>query len=105
MSEEKKKGGFWSWLGLGKNKSEPQPTNEQKKEEQPKEQLHDNEVVIEEKQAHTTSHDVLEADKPTTEMPMVESAVDFSQEIEQENQDLFTITADNPATETETGET
>lgn len=102
MSEEKKKGGFWSWLGLGKNKSEPQPTNEQKKEEQPKEQLHDNEVVIEEKQAHTTSHDVLEADKPTTEMPMVESAVDFSQEIEQENQDLFTITADNPATETET---
>ncbi|MFY1027552.1 hypothetical protein ACE4RU_07435, partial [Actinobacillus seminis] len=107
MSEEKKKGRFWSWLGLGKNKLEPQSTNEQK-EQHPKEQLNDNETVIEEKPAQTASHDFLEVD-PTTEMsetPVVESAGDFSQEIEQEiqpeNQDLFTITTDNPATETET---
>lgn len=46
MSEEKKKVDF-GLIGLGKNKLEPQTTNEQK-EQHPKEQLNDNETVIEE---------------------------------------------------------
>lgn len=39
MSDEKKKGGFWSWFGLGKNKQEEstEPKEPESKEQLPNE--------------------------------------------------------------------
>ena len=51
MSDEKKKGGFWSWFGLGKNKQE---TSTEPKEQESKEQL-PNESEVQETAEKTTA--------------------------------------------------
>ena len=51
MSDEKKKGGFWSWFGLGKNKQE---ASTEPKEPESKEQL-PNESEVQETAEKTTA--------------------------------------------------
>ena len=51
MSDEKKKGGFWSWFGLGKNKQE---ASTEPKEPESKEQF-PNESEVQETAEKTTA--------------------------------------------------
>ena len=70
MSDEKKKGGFWSWFGLGKNKQE---VSTELKDPESKEQL-PNESEVQETAEKTTALSASEAEV------QVESAVDIEDE-------------------------
>ena len=64
MSDEKKKGGFWSWFGLGKNKQE---ASTELKEPEPKEQLPNESDVQETAEKTTALLDETVRENPSTE--------------------------------------
>ena len=64
MSDEKKKGGFWSWLGLGKNKQE---VSTELKAQESKEQLPDESEVQETAEKTTALSDEAETENTLTE--------------------------------------
>ena len=64
MSDEKKKGGFWSWFGLGKNKQE---ASTELKEPEPKEQLPNESEVQETAEKTTALSDETVRENPSTE--------------------------------------
>ena len=64
MSDEKKKGGFWSWFGLGKNKQE---ASTEPKEQESKEQLPNESEVQETAEKTTALSDEAETENPLTE--------------------------------------
>lgn len=64
MSDEKKKGGFWSWLGLGKNKQEE---STEPKEPESKEQLLNESEVQETAEKTTALSDEAETENTLTE--------------------------------------
>ena len=64
MSDEKKKGGFWSWFGLGKNKQE---ASTELKEPEPKEQLPNESEVQETAEKTTALSDEVETENTLTE--------------------------------------
>ena len=64
MSDEKKKGGFWSWFGLGKNKQE---ASTELKEPEPKEQLPNESEVQETAEKTTALLDETVRENPSTE--------------------------------------
>ena len=71
MSDEKKKGGFWSWFGLGKNKQE---TSTEPKEPESKEQLPDESEVQEMAEKTTALLDETEHKNPSTEETLMAQA-------------------------------
>ena len=64
MSNEKKKGGFWSWFGLGKNKQEE---STEPKEQESKEQLPNESEVQETAEKTTALSDEAETENTLTE--------------------------------------
>ena len=64
MSDEKKKGGFWSWFGLGKNKQEE---STEPKEQESKEQLPNESEVQETAEKTTALSDEAETENTLTE--------------------------------------
>ena len=64
MSDEKKKGGFWSWFGLGKNKQE---ASTEPKEQESKEQLPNESEVQETAEKTTALSDEAETENTLTE--------------------------------------
>ena len=64
MSDEKKKGGFWSWFGLGKNKQE---ASTEPKEQESKEQLPNESEVQETAEKTTALSDEAESENTLTE--------------------------------------
>ena len=64
MSDEKKKGGFWSWFGLGKNKQEE---STEPKEQESKEQLPNESEVQETAEKMTALSDEAETENTLTE--------------------------------------
>ena len=64
MSDEKKKGGFWSWLGLGKNKQE---VSTELKDPESKEQLSNESEVQETAEKTTALSDEAETENTLTE--------------------------------------
>ncbi len=64
MSDEKKKGGFWSWFGLGKNKQEE---STEPKEPESKEQLPNESEVQETAEKTTALSDEAETENTLTE--------------------------------------
>ena len=64
MSDEKKKGGFWSWFGLGKNKQE---ASTEPKEPESKEQLPNESEVQETAEKTTALSDEAETENTLTE--------------------------------------
>ena len=71
MSDEKKKGGFWSWFGLGKNKQE---ASTELKEPEPKEQLPNESEVQETAEKTTALSDEAETENTLTEDTSMEQA-------------------------------
>ena len=71
MSDEKKKGGFWSWFGLGKNKQEE---STEPKEPESKEQLPNESEVQETAEKTTALSDEAETENTLTEDTSMEQA-------------------------------
>ena len=71
MSDEKKKGGFWSWFGLGKNKQEE---SMEPKEPESKEQLPNESEVQETAEKTTALSDEAETENTLTEDTSMEQA-------------------------------
>ena len=92
MSDEKKKGGFWSWFGLGKNKQE---ASTELKEPEPKEQLPNESEVQETAEKTTALSDEAETENTLTEdtsMAQASTLVPESHEVQVE-----TSQEENPA--------
>ncbi|MBN6081141.1 signal recognition particle-docking protein FtsY [Aggregatibacter actinomycetemcomitans] len=90
MSDEKKKGGFWSWFGLGKNKQEePQEqasqeeTNQHVQEPQPE--------VQETTEKNTALPDAAESENTLTE----DTSADTSVDVESESNPVIEETLEN----------
>ena len=71
MSDEKKKGGFWSWFGLGKNKQE---TSTEPKEPESKEQFPNESEVQETAEKTTALLDETAHENPSTEETLMAQA-------------------------------
>ena len=71
MSDEKKKGGFWSWFGLGKNKQE---TSTEPKEPESKEQFPNESEVQETAEKTTALLDETTRENPSTEETLIAQA-------------------------------
>ncbi len=92
MSDEKKKGGFWSWFGLGKNKQEE---STEPKEQESKEQLPNESEVQETAEKMTALSDEAETENTLTEdtsMAQTSTLVPESHEVQVE-----TSQEENPA--------
>ena len=92
MSDEKKKGGFWSWFGLGKNKQEE---STEPKEQESKEQLPNESEVQETAEKTTALSDEAETENTLTEdisMAQASTLVPESYEVQVE-----TSQEENPA--------
>ena len=92
MSDEKKKGGFWSWFGLGKNKQEE---STEPKEHESKEQLPNESEVQETAEKTTALSDEAETENTLTEdtsMVQASTLVPESHEVQVE-----TSQEENPA--------
>ncbi len=92
MSDEKKKGGFWSWFGLGKNKQEE---STEPKEQESKEQLSNESEVQETAEKTTALSDEAETENTLTEdtsMAQASTLVPESHEVQVE-----TSQEENPA--------
>ena len=92
MSDEKKKGGFWSWFGLGKNKQEE---STEPKEPESKEQLPNESEVQETAEKTTALSDEAETENTLTEdtsMAQASTLVPESHEVQVE-----TSQEENPA--------
>ena len=92
MSDEKKKGGFWSWFGLGKNKQEE---STEPKEQESKEQLPNESEVQETAEKTTALSDEAETENTLTEdtsMAQTSTLVPESHEVQVE-----TSQEENPA--------
>ena len=92
MSDEKKKGGFWSWFGLGKNKQEE---STEPKEPESKEQLPNESEVQETAEKMTALSDEAETENTLTEdtsMAQTSTLVPESHEVQVE-----TSQEENPA--------
>ena len=92
MSDEKKKGGFWSWFGLGKNKQE---ASTEPKEQESKEQLPNESEVQETAEKTTALSDEAETENTLTEdtsMAQASTLVPESHEVQVE-----TSQEENPA--------
>ena len=85
MSDEKKKGGFWSWFGLGKNKQE---TSTEPKEPESKEQFPNESEVQETAEKTTALLDETARENPSTEetlMAQASTLVPESHDVQAEN--------------------
>jgi len=71
MSDEKKKGGFWSWFGLGKNKQE---VSTELKDPESKEQLPNESEVQETTEKTTGLLDEIARENPSTEETLMAQA-------------------------------
>ena len=71
MSDEKKKGGFWSWFGLGKNKQE---VSTELKDPESKEQLPNESEVQETAEKTTALLDETAGENPSTEETLMAQA-------------------------------
>ena len=71
MSDEKKKGGFWSWFGLGKNKQE---ASTESKEPESKEQFPNESEVQETAEKTTALLDKTVRENPSTEETLMAQA-------------------------------
>ena len=71
MSDEKKKGGFWSWFGLGKNKQE---ASTELKDPESKEQLPNESEVQETAEKTTALLDETARENPSTEETLMAQA-------------------------------
>ena len=71
MSDEKKKGGFWSWFGLGKNKQE---ASTEPKEPESKEQFPNESEVQETAEKTTALLDETTRENPSTEETLIAQA-------------------------------
>ena len=71
MSDEKKKGGFWSWFGLGKNKQE---VSTELKDPESKEQLPNESEVQETAEKTTALSDETARENPSTEETLMAQA-------------------------------
>lgn len=92
MSDEKKKGGFWSWFGLGKNKQEE---STEPKEQESKEQLPNESEVQETAEKMTALSDEAETENTLmedTSMAQASTLVPESHEVQVE-----TSQEENPA--------
>ena len=92
MSDEKKKGGFWSWFGLGKNKQE---ASTEPKEQESKEQLPNESEVQETAEKMTALSDEAETENTLmedTSMAQASTLVPESHEVQVE-----TSQEENPA--------
>ena len=94
MSDEKKKGGFWSWFGLGKNKQE---ASTEPKEPESKEQFPNESEVQETAEKTTALSDEAETENTLTEdtsMAQASTLVPESHDVQVE-----TAQEENPATQ------
>ena len=97
MSDEKKKGGFWSWFGLGKNKQEE---STEPKEQESKEQLPNESEVQETAEKTTALSDEAETENTLTEdtsMAQASTLVPESHDLQVE-----TSQEENPAAQART---
>ena len=97
MSDEKKKGGFWSWFGLGKNKQEE---STEPKEPESKEQLPNESEVQETAEKTTALSDEAETENTLTEdtsMAQASTLVPESHDLQVE-----TSQEENPAAQART---
>ncbi|MBN6078004.1 signal recognition particle-docking protein FtsY [Aggregatibacter actinomycetemcomitans] len=82
MSDEKKKGGFWSWFGLGKNKQEePEEPQEQASQEETNQHVQEPQPEVQETTEKTTAlPDAAESENTLTEDTSEEASVDVDSE-------------------------
>jgi len=93
MSDEKKKGGFWSWFGLGKNKQE---ASTEPKEQESKEQLPNESEVQETAEKTTALSDEAETENTLTEdtsMAQASTLVPESHDVQVETSQEENLTA------------
>lgn len=93
MSDEKKKGGFWSWFGLGKNKQE---ASTESKEPESKEQFPNESEVQETAEKTTALLDKTVRENPSTEetlMAQASTLVPESYDVQVENSQEENLTA------------
>ena len=93
MSDEKKKGGFWSWFGLGKNKQEE---STEPKEPESKEQLPNESEVQETAEKTTALSDEAETENTLTEdtsMAQASTLVPGSHDVQVETSQEEKLTA------------
>ena len=93
MSDEKKKGGFWSWFGLGKNKQE---ASTEPKEAESKEQLPNESEVQETAEKTTALSDEAETENTLTEdtsMAQASTLVPESHDVQAETSQEESLTA------------
>ncbi|EHK91575.1 signal recognition particle-docking protein FtsY [Aggregatibacter actinomycetemcomitans] len=85
MSDEKKKGGFWSWFGLGKNKQEePEEPQEQAPQEETNQHVQEPQPETQETMEKTTAlPDAAETENTLTEDTSEEASVDVGSESNQ----------------------
>ncbi|MBN6066761.1 signal recognition particle-docking protein FtsY [Aggregatibacter actinomycetemcomitans] len=85
MSDEKKKGGFWSWFGLGKNKQEePEEPQEQASQEETNQHVQEPQPEAQETAEKTTAlPDAAESENTLTEDTSEEASVDVGSESNQ----------------------
>ena len=85
MSDEKKKGGFWSWLGLGKNKRE---VSTELKDPESKEQLPNESEVQETAEKTTALLDETENKNPSTEETLMAQASTLVPEVHEAQSEI-----------------
>ena len=85
MSDEKKKGGFWSWFGLGKNKQE---ASTEPKEQESKEQLPNESEVQETAEKTTALLDKTARENPSTEETLMAQASTLVPEVHEAQSEI-----------------
>ncbi|MBN6064677.1 signal recognition particle-docking protein FtsY [Aggregatibacter actinomycetemcomitans] len=93
MSDEKKKGGFWSWFGLGKNKQEePEEPQEQASQEETNQHVQEPQPEVQETtEKNTALPDAAESENTLTE----DTSADASVDVESESNPVIEETLEN----------
>ena len=91
MSDEKKKGGFWSWFGLGKNKQE---ASTEPKEPESKEQFPNESEVQETAEKTTALLDETTRENPSTEETLMAQASTLVPELHEAQSEITQLEED-----------
>ena len=91
MSDEKKKGGFWSWFGLGKNKQE---ASTEPKEPESKEQFPNESEVQETAEKTTALLDETTRENPSTEETLIAQASTLVPELHEVQSEITQLEED-----------
>ncbi len=91
MSDEKKKGGFWSWFGLGKNKQE---ASTEPKEPESKEQFPNESEVQETAEKTTALLDETTRENPSTEETLIAQASTLVPELHEAQSEITQLEED-----------